>query len=80
MRQEVVSEYIHRARRHPTQEDANPNKNRKSTHPRKRREGWGTRQIKTAQNLARPEDLLTLQSVAHPADFLSDRALAGLWI
>jgi hypothetical protein len=41
--QALVSDYIARVRRNPTEEDARRTKNRKTTHPRKRREGWGTR-------------------------------------
>src|SRR6266852_4189553 len=47
-------------------EVANSN-NDKITHPPQAQRGWGTRQIKTGQNLARTENPLTLQSVSRSA-------------
>jgi hypothetical protein len=44
-----MSDYVPRARSNPARGDANSAKYRKTTHPRKRREGWGTRQFKSPQ-------------------------------
>jgi hypothetical protein len=62
-----MSDYVPRARSYPAHGDANSAEYRKTTHPRKRREGWGTRHFKTTQNLPRLENLLALQRVARSA-------------
>jgi hypothetical protein len=50
-----MSDYVPRGRSYPAHGDANSAEYRKTTHPRKRREGWGTRHFKTTQNLSAPK-------------------------